>query len=946
MTESDLKIDIEEQIRLASVYRDGDGVPKDIERAISLFKEAANNGSAEAQYCLGDLYDDGVRIAKDLPEAERWYRMAAAQGHLSAQLNLGLVLQKTDRKSEAVEFFRQSAEKGAELGKFSGQYSYGRCLLYGIGCEKDYKNAVKWLKAAVAVRENKMALCMLGECYYNGDGVELDYVTAADYFRRSAALDYDDGQYQLGMCYLDGKGVQNNLAEAVKWLKKAARNGNDDAAKKMEELIAKKLAKPSKFDPEDDFKTLNQAAKNGDSVAQFELGEAFHKGTGVEEDMTEAVYWYRLAADQGNADAQWQLADLYECGNHVIHDLPEAVRLALLAAESGHAKGQNLAGYILETGGDDVAADLITALRWYKKAAQQGLSTAQTNYGRCLLYGIGIAFNGGEAFKWLNKALESDPNNLRAMYNLGVCYFHGSHGEKDQAKACELYRKAADGGLCEAQHDLGRCYENGEGLAKNAQEALRWYKAAGDNGSKDAKLKLLELTETLGSAATSLLSEEDKENWLWESANQGNPESGYRYALYLKDMAEPNWKDAVAWLGYAGKNGHEPAWIELAKWYEEGRGVEGGKGVEKDLIEAASIYLSAHERGCPVENDVLRCLKECFENQLFPDGAEEWLNKQSRRNNPKVMMVLATYWRSDKPGGRNFNEALKWYRKACDLGDREAQYQLGRFLIMKNLLNRERTRVVRWWENKLEKGMGEAATTADFDEDKQSGQDKAYEQRSEALKWLHAAADEGSTDALRFLSAMYNRGISLMANSDTAIQYLRRAADLEDAKAQGLLGVALLEGVGVKQNETQAVEWLKKAAEGGDSFAQWNLAMCLIHGTGVDQDRVSAREMFERAAKGGFQQDTFWTEEEFALRFDPVMELFRTLQSRGQKEAQYWLGLCYEFGISTDRDRDKSLELYYLSSQQGYEPAAQAFAQAPENLQALTKKKLSKSATV
>ena len=104
--------------------------------------------------------------------------------------------------------------------------------------------------------------------------------------------------------------------------------------------------------------------------------------------------------------------------------------------------------------------------------------------------------------------------------------------------------------------------------------------------------------------------------------------------------------------------------------------------------------------------------------------------------------------------------------------------------------------------------------------------------------------------------------------------------------------------------------------------------------------------MFERAAKGGFQQDTFWTEEEFALRFEPVMELFRTLQSRGQKEAQYWLGLCYEFGISTDRDRDKSLELYYLSSQQGYEPAKEAFAHAPENLQALTKKKLSKSATV
>jgi hypothetical protein len=696
------------------------------------------------------------------------------------------------------------------------------------------------------------------------------------------------------------------------------------------------VTKTPKFNPELDFEALKLAAQNKDPAAQFELAKAFKDGKGVEADMDEAVHWYRLAADAGNPDAQCDLAELFETGTHFDLEPQEAVRWYSQAAENGHTRAQISLGNLLEAGAEGVAADPVAAVRWYKKAAQQGLSMGQLNYGRCLLYGIGIGFNGFDAFKWLNAALQSDPNNRDAQYHLGVCCFYGSQGEPpDHVKACQWYQKAADNKQCYAQHDLACCYENGDGVEKSLDKALRLYKSAADNGSADAKLKAVELADKVESAV-GLLSEREKEDWLWESANTGNAEASYRYALLLKNKPDPIWTDVIAWFKYAGEQGQEQAYIDLAKCYEE------GIGVEKSLVDAASIYMSAHDRGVDVENDVLRCLTLCFEDQLFPDGAEQWLEKQARRNNPKVMIAFATYWRSDRPGGRDFQESLKWYRKASNLGDRDAQYLLGRFLTMKNLLNRERLSVVRWWENKLEKGMGEAATTADFDVDTERGQDKAYEQRSEALKWLHSSADEGSTEALRFLSAMYNRGILLLPNPETAIQYLRKAAELDDAKAQGLLGAALLEGIGVNKNELEAVTWLKKGAESGDSFAQWNLAMCLVDGVGIEQDRQSARQMLEDSAKGQFEQDRFWTEETFALRFDKVISLFRTLEAHKQREAQYWLGICYEFGIGTDRDRDKSIELYYLSSNQGYEPAQRVFSKVPENLQILIKKRLAK----
>ena len=40
-------------------------------------------------------------------------------------------------------------------------------------------------------------------------------------------------------------------------------------------------------------------AKNGNSSAQFNLGQMYRKGEGVPKDHKTAVWWYRLASEQG-----------------------------------------------------------------------------------------------------------------------------------------------------------------------------------------------------------------------------------------------------------------------------------------------------------------------------------------------------------------------------------------------------------------------------------------------------------------------------------------------------------------------------------------------------------------------------------------------------------------------------------------------------------------------
>lgn len=60
--------------------------------ALSLIKESADAGVAEAQYYLGLCYEQGTVVPKDLEEAKKWYRIAAEQSFPQAKYRLGKLL--------------------------------------------------------------------------------------------------------------------------------------------------------------------------------------------------------------------------------------------------------------------------------------------------------------------------------------------------------------------------------------------------------------------------------------------------------------------------------------------------------------------------------------------------------------------------------------------------------------------------------------------------------------------------------------------------------------------------------------------------------------------------------------------------------------------------------------------------------------------------------------
>ncbi len=115
-------------------------------------------------------------------------------------------------------------------------------------------------------------------------------------------------------------------------------------------------------------------------------------------------------------------------------------------------------------------------------------ASAQNNLGNCYYYGDGVKKDYAEAVKWYRKA--ADQGDADAQYNLGDCYCSGKGIEQDYAEAVKWYRKAADQGDADAQYNLGICYDTGRGVEQDYAEAAKWYRKAADQGVEEAKEKL------------------------------------------------------------------------------------------------------------------------------------------------------------------------------------------------------------------------------------------------------------------------------------------------------------------------------------------------------------------------------------------------------------------------------------------------------------------------
>ena len=192
--------------------------------------------------------------------------------------------------------------------------------------------------------------------------------------------------------------------------------------------------------------------------------------------------------------------------------------------------------------------DDAAAVRWWKKAAEQGDVTAEGNLGTAYGLGIGVPKDTVESLRWHTKAAEN--GNAASQFSLGMFYVQGTGVPKDEAEGVKWLRKSAFQGNAAGQFWLGVAYDSGTGVTKDTAEALRWYRKAGDQGYAAAQYNLGQ-AYNLGNGVEKDTTEAAR--WWQKAAEQGMAKAQYNLGMAYRAGAgvEKDNLQAYFWIAIA-----------------------------------------------------------------------------------------------------------------------------------------------------------------------------------------------------------------------------------------------------------------------------------------------------------------------------------------------------------------------------------------------------------
>ncbi|RLJ98507.1 caspase family protein [Ruegeria conchae] len=140
--------DLRAMVSLAQLHESGTGVPQDQDMALSLYERAAEGGSFDAMINLAVTLFEGNIVPKDEARAIALLQQAAEGGSAKATFNLGVLAQEgvSGEPTEALNYF----EKAARDGEYQGYLAAAILLDEGRGIAQDPVEAARMLLRGAA----------------------------------------------------------------------------------------------------------------------------------------------------------------------------------------------------------------------------------------------------------------------------------------------------------------------------------------------------------------------------------------------------------------------------------------------------------------------------------------------------------------------------------------------------------------------------------------------------------------------------------------------------------------------------------------------------------------------------------------------------------------------------------------------------------------------------
>jgi TPR repeat protein len=354
MDNSDVDVSAAIKFKVGKMHLNGEGTKADPSKAVKLFEEVASSGSkawkGHALEELAHLYRDGIGVQQNPQKALQLYEELTLLGNREiaarSYLQIGRLREKEvtnpvqNQRSLALSAFKKCIEIRPT--------------------EKSCAEAIELLK------EYPDVFVEINPGEYGGG--EKGIAPA--------------GMEQAYKLFSKGK-----FAESFSIVHWHARNGNAEAQLEMARRYLKGIG--IEKSPEIGYGWLFLSARNGNAVAQKELGIAISLGQtwGSTKD---ALFWLKAASDQGNAEAFNEMGRIWLDPVDETKQFKPDPKLAFSLISKGAELGSIVAitnlGYMY-LNGIGVAADRETARQLFIKSAEAG----DTNAKLFLLQHFGIS---------------------------------------------------------------------------------------------------------------------------------------------------------------------------------------------------------------------------------------------------------------------------------------------------------------------------------------------------------------------------------------------------------------------------------------------------------------------------------------------------------------------------------------------------------------------------
>ncbi len=232
------------------------------------------------------------------------------------------------------------------------------------------------------------------------------------------------------------------------------------------------------------------AAEQGLSAANYELGECYYLGNGVEEDEPHAFEYYQIATVSGEVIKIGQHAEQFTDEFMKKDDPIKQAKWTMLAAKMGRRRSMLELGKLYQDG-TGIKKDIKKAFSWFQKSADAGLNDAYFELSECYRLGKGVVKNNSLALVYCHFAqiFEGEDSN---DYNHHYFETYWNDESLDSDKFFSICSEVADSGDSIGQYCLSRCYVHGWGADENEEMRIEWILHSAENGLMIAKEQLLE----------------------------------------------------------------------------------------------------------------------------------------------------------------------------------------------------------------------------------------------------------------------------------------------------------------------------------------------------------------------------------------------------------------------------------------------------------------------